>query len=252
MFKSTKAILVLIFVFTAVSLACSNLSLPSIAPQPTATPAPVSTGDMLVFNKIVPPFSTSLSPGEKIAGAPMQYIGKTADGGYEVSIEGVKTVKRAGDSFIWSGIIAPGTHGQFNLRITAEVLGGLPVAGPATITILNPKPFQLDDIPIHPDALQFTNIILLDSNIPVGDPILGTTLIFRGTSQRGNIDVAEIGTGAEFSYYLAGDSIVWRGKLRDNIFVQYDLRIVSFNESSLFLTGEANLYIEQNRLNVTE
>ncbi len=236
--------------FTAVSLACGRL--PSIVPEPTATPAPVEMGDMLIFNKIAPPFTANLSPGEQIAGVQMEYIGRTADGGYEVSINGTRSIKRTGDSFIWSGIIAPGTHGQFNLRITTEVLGELPVAGAATITILNPDPFQLEAIPNDPEGLSFTLIPLLDANIPVGTNILGTTLIYNGITNQGTIEVAQIGNGIESSYYATGDSIIWKGKLRDNVYVQYNLHIISFNENSIFVGGTADLYIEDSSFAITE
>ena len=236
--------------FTAVSLACG--SLPGFTPDPTATPAPVEMGDMLIFNKITPTFTANLSPGEKIAGAQMEYIGRSEDGGYEVSINGAKSVKREGDSFIWSGIIAPGVHGIFDLRISTDILGNLPVVGGAKITVLNPDPFPLEAIPQDPDGLNFTNILLLDSNILVGSQILGTTLTYNGETEQGGVTVAEIGNSTEYPYYRVGDSLVWKGKIRSNVFVQYNLRIIDFNAESIILGGTADLYIENSPFIITE
>jgi hypothetical protein len=241
MFKSTKAIFVLLLMFTAVTLACGLPSIPGTGNQPAATVTPI--GDMLIFNKVGPTYVANLSPGEQIPGTQMEYIGKTADGGYEVSINGTSSVKRTGDSFIWSGIIAPGTHGQFNLRISTDVLGELPVAGSAAITVLNPEPFPLVAIPEDSSGFSFTNI-LTNYTVPAGSIIPGTTLTYQGVTQQGGVDVAQINdANGAASYYAQGDSVVWTGKLRENVFVRYNLRIISYNAESLLLGGTAELFI---------
>lgn len=241
MFKSTKATFVLLLMFTAVSLACGLPSIPGTGNQPAATTTPI--GDMLIFNKVGPTYVANLSPGEKIPGTQMEYIGKTADGGYEVSINGTRSVKRSGDSFIWSGILAPGTHGQFNLRISTDVLGELPVAGSAVITVLNPQPFPLVAIPEDSSGISFTNI-LINYTIPAGSVIPGTTLTYQGVAQQGGVDVAQISdANGVTSYYAQGDSVVWTGKLRENVFIRYNLRIISYNAEDLLLGGTAELFV---------
>ncbi len=250
MFKHTKAIFVMLLMFTAVSLACGVPSPlgPSNTPVPTATPP----GDMLIFNKVSPTYIANLSPGEKVPGTQMEYIGKTADGGYEVSINGNRSVKRSGDSLIWSGIIAPGTHGQFNLRISADLLGELPVAGSASITVFNPEPFSLVAIPNDTNGLSFTNI-LLNYNIATGKTIPGTTLTYDGVAQQGGIDVAQISSPSTgMSYHAQGDSVVWTGKLRENVFIRYDLRTISYDAEDLLLGGTADLFIRPTLSTATE
>lgn len=240
MFKSTKAIFVLLLMFTAVSLACGVPSLPGqgSTPVPFATPPT----DMLIFNKEAT-YIVNLTPGEKIPGTQIEYVGRTADGGYEVIINGSPSIKRDGDSLNWSGIIAPGTHGQFNLRIGTDLLGNLPVGGSAVITIINPEPFPLAAIPNDANGLSFTNI-LINYNVPTGSTIPGTTLTYTGVAQQGGVDVAQItGTDLQSSYPAQGDSIVWAGKLRENVFLRYNLRTISYNAENLLLGGTAELFI---------
>lgn len=182
----------------------------------------------------------------------MEYIGKTTDGGYEVNINGNRSVKRSGDSLIWSGIIAPGAHGQFNLRVSADLLGDLPVAGSAIITILNPEPFPLADIPNNTQGLSFTNI-LINYNVPTGNVIPGTTLTYNGVTQQGGVDVAQISSAnTGTSYHAQGDSIVWTGKLRENVFIRYNLRTVSYDAEDLLVGGTAELFIRPTVSTATE
>ncbi len=242
MVNSMKPFWALLFLFTAVSVACATPIIPGISPTPIPTSPPA--GDMLIYNKIAPTYTASLSPGEEIAGAQMTYNGKTADGGYDVTINGINTVKRTGDSFNWSGIIAPGTHGKFNLRITTDVLGELPVAGSATITVLNPQPFPLVALPNDPNALRFNNI-LLTYDVPVGENIPGTTLVYNGVAQQGGVDVANIGGASTYPYFSIGDSLVWVGKLRENVFVKYDLRVITFDANKVIVGGTADLLVQQ-------
>ena len=240
MVKSTKAIFVLLLMFTAVSLACGVPSPfdPGSTPVPTATPP----GDMLIFNKEAT-YVVNLTPGEKIPGTQIEYVGRTADGGYEVIINGSHSIKRDGDSLNWSGIIAPGTHGQFNLRIGTDLLGNLPIGGSAVITILNPEPFPLAAIPNDSNGLSFTNI-LINYTVPTGNTIPGTTLTYTGVTQQGGVDVAQF-TGADLqaSYHAQGDSVIWAGKLRENVFVRYNLRTITYDANNILLGGTAELFI---------
>ena len=250
MFKSTKSILALFLLLTAVTLACGPSSL--IPGQATAIPpTPTPSGDVLVYHKLSPTYVANLNPGDKVAGARIEYAGKTEDGGYEVYIDGLQSIKRPGDAFNWSGIIAPGTHGQFNLRLGTDILGQLSAAGSATVAILNPEPFPLDAIPNSPDGLRLSNI-LVEYTVPVGSQIPGTNLMYLGTTQEGGVNVAEISGGSQRPYYAFGESVVWRGKLRDNVFAENDLRVGSFDENNLFIGGLVELYIEQNRPPATE
>src|SRR5690606_10944099 len=95
--------LLLIVLLLLATLACG---LPNAAPDP---PTPTPEGNMLTFGIVSPTYAASLNVGDHVPGAPMYYIGQEGDA-YRVRIGGQDALNRSGDSFIWSGIIAPGTY----------------------------------------------------------------------------------------------------------------------------------------------
>ncbi len=240
-----KIIWIFLLLFTAVTTACSGVDLSGVnvpglglGASPTVTPV----GDYLTLE--IPAYTASLAPGERVAGAQMQYLGKSPDGGYRVIIDGQELVKQTGDSLIWSGVIGPGALATLNLRVTTSVLGELPVAGSVKLHILYPEVLELAAIPTLPDARYFNNIVI-NYTVPAGQPIPGTTLVYEGVTQQAGIDLAQMNNGSRQTWHAVGDSLVWAGKLRDNVYARYNLRIISFNENSLQVGGLAEIWIEK-------
>ncbi len=240
MATSRKTLAFVLVLLTAVALACSTASIPGLGQGPAATATPV--GDYLTLE--IPAFTGSLVPGELVGGAQLEYLGKSPDGSYRVTIDGQEVVKRAGDSLIWSGVIGPGVLATLNLRVTTSLLGELPVAGSVTLYILYPEVLELTAVPQLPDARHFSNIVI-NYSVPAGQKIPGTTLVYDGLTQQAGIDLAQISNSGRQTYYAAGDSLVWAGKLRDNVYVRYNLRIISFNENSIQIGGLADIWIEK-------
>ncbi len=209
--------------------------------EPAATPTAV--GDTMFFN--IPVFTHQLAAGESVPGTGLMYKNKQGDA-YEVVIDGQTTLKRSGDSFYWSGVLAPGVFANFNLRLTTNFGGGMPVAGPVEIMILNPNPVEQTAVPTDENILHYSNIIA-DYTVPVGYNIPGTTLTYEGIEERGQggelTDFARLSGTSGYPYLAFGDSLVWTGRLLDNVYIRYNLRVTSLKEESLRLTGTAELWI---------
>lgn len=206
---------------------------------PTATPV----GDMLTFN--IPLYSTSISPNGSVSGAPMRYLNRNGDA-YTMEIDGMPIDKRVGDSFDWQGVIAPGVYANYNLRITTAILDNLPVAGSVEFLVFNPEP---RDIPLPTDRsgyLAFNNAVV-DYLAPVGREIPGTTMIYDGVVTTGSGDyattVAKLSSPLNTRQLSTGDSFTEIGAVRDNVFIEYNVRVIGFDEKNVHLTGFATLWI---------
>ena len=207
---------------------------------PTATPA----GDMITFN--IPAYSVSMNPGSSINGAPMRYLSHNRNV-YTMEIDGVPVDKRSGDSFDWQGLIAPGVYANYNLRLTTTVLESLPIAGSVEYLIFNPEP---RDLPLPADHANYIALdwIVADYNAPVGREIPGTVIIYEGVGTQGQgtfaEPVAKLVSPLNTRYLSKGDSFTAVSAVRDNVYVEYNLRVVSFDDENLHLFGSALLWID--------
>lgn len=228
-----------LLVLLLASLACDVPGFEEAAPEAT----PTAVGDTMYFN--IPVYTAQLAPGDAVPGTRLRYNERQNDA-YEVTIDGQTTLKRAGDSFYWSGVLAPGVFANFNLRLTTAFGGDMPVAGPVELIVLNPVPVEQTAVPTVEDALEFSNI-LIDYTVPTGYTVPGTTLIYEGVETRGQggqlTDFARLSGTSGYPYLAFGDSFVWTGKLLDNLYLQYNLRVTSLKEDALRLTGTANLTV---------
>lgn len=234
--KEIDRCLLFVVLLLLVSLACG---LPNSEPAPaTATPE----GNMLTFGILSPTYTASLNAGDHVPGAPMYYVGQEGDA-YRVRIGGQDALKRSGDSFIWSGIIAPGSYAEYNLRLTSGFLGPLPVAGGVDVTFLDWQALELTNLPDVSSGLHFGNIPIVETNLQLEETLRGATLTYQGIYKQGNQEFAHFTGLSAQPYYAQGDSLVWSGQLRSNVYVRYNLRVVSFNESRVILGGTADLWV---------
>jgi hypothetical protein len=237
----------LIFLLALPVLACTvpvpDIPLNLAPASPTPELAPTPEGDTLSF--LMPAHAITLRPGESVPGTRLMYVGRSDDA-YEVSIDGSTVPKRQGDSFFWSGVVAPGVYGNYNLRLTTSLFGGLPVAGPVELVVLYPNPLELTSSENLDTRLHYNNIVL-DYRVPVGSAIPGTMLHFEGIETQGLGDraneLARLGGRDGYPYIAVGDSLVWIGKLRENVAIRYNLRVLSLDESIIHLVGTGELWI---------
>jgi hypothetical protein len=246
--KWIRGPLLLVLMLVLPALACqipdySDVpSIPGVV-EPTPVGSPTPMGDTISY--LAPAFATSLQPGDSVPGTQLTYIGGT-DGGYEVSISGKRAIKRTGDSFYWSGVIAPSVFANYNLRLTTGFFGGMPVAGPVEVIILNPEPQQLP-LDKDPEAELHLGNIVIDYHVPLNNTVPGTTLVYQGLETQGlgnrSSTLARIGGLSGYPNLAVGDSLVWTGILLDNVAVRYNLRTISFDEETIRLVGTGELWI---------
>jgi len=175
----------------------------------------------------------------------MTYVGPIDDA-YEVTIDGLSAPKRSGDSFYWSGLIAPGVYANYNLRLTTSIFGGLPVVGPVELIVFNPQPVELGGS-VDPDATLHFGNLLMDYTVPAGLAVPGTTLFYEGVEVQGVGDqstkLARFRGLPGYPNIAVGDSLVWTGRLTENVIVRYNLRALSFDQSNVHLIGTGDLWI---------
>ena len=222
---------------------CSLAGLGSSGPPPSPTPP----GDTLSYT--IPAYTINLAPGDTVPRTRLQYV-ERRDEGYLVKIDGLEATKRTGDSFFWSGVIAPGVYANYKLRLTTAVFGNLPAAGPVEIIIFNPEPMEVAlPAELSSNPATYSNIVV-NYQVPPGMTIPGSTLVYEGQITQGEgQQAAELAwlTGLSGYPYLAlGDSLVWVGRLRDNVYVRYSMRVTTMNEYGLRLSGTAELWITSN------
>jgi len=236
----------LILLLLLSTLACSVPGLPPgilVSPEPPALPTPL--GDSISY--LVPAYAANLQPGETIPGTQLSYIDRSNEA-FEVEIGGQRAIKRIGDSLYWSGVIAPSVFGNYRLRLTTSLFGSLPVAGPVELVVFYPQAVQAPAPVDVQERLKFNNIVL-DYRVPLYGTVPGTTLVYEGLDQQGvggqSTRLARIGGLGGYPNVAVGDSLVWNGRLRENVHVRYNLRVLSLDENSLRLVGTGELWITE-------
>jgi hypothetical protein len=229
----SRPLISLLSVLILGSLACAFSGSSTSTPP---TPASASS-DLLIYT--TPIYNVNLSPGESVPGTRLHYTDRNADV-YNVTIDGLPATKQGGDSFAWQGVLAPGVGAKYDLRISPSFGNDtLIVGGPVEIIVLNPAPAEVATLPATTaTGLYFSNIAIAVS-VPVGELLPGTTLAYQGGTSQG----ASLSGTAGYPYRALGDSLIWAGQIRDNVFVRHNLRVVSFNDETIRLVGTAEIWI---------
>lgn len=239
--------LVLFWMYGILSVALAACSLVAGIGSSGPPPSPTPPGDTLSYT--IPAYTVSLSPGDMVPRTRLQYIEHTNEG-YLVKIDGLEATKRTGDSFYWSGVVAPGVYANYNLRLTTDVFGKLPAAGPVEIIIFNPEPAELALPADLAAAAPVYNNIVVDYQVPPGMTIPGSTVVYEGMITQGEgqraVDLAWLSGMSGYPYLALGDSLVWVGRVRENVYVRYSMRVTTLNEYGLRLSGTAELWISSN------
>lgn len=220
----------LILLLALPSLACA---VPGISLNPTPPPEPTPEGDTLFFEAR---YEAPLEPGSTIPGTRIVYV-QAVDDLHEFTIDGLQAYRQPGDSLTWRGIVAPGVFGDYRLRLRSDFLGRLQAEGQVELAILNPTPVEIPPAQIPPAAIHVAGVVA-GYYVPRGARIPGTTLVYEGLRN----DLAELSGTAGYPFFAAEDSLLWSGKLRDNVYIRYNLRVSSLDENGLALTGTAELW----------
>lgn len=180
------------------------------------------------------PTELGIGVGEFLPGTDIQYLGKTEEGA-QVLIGGQPALKKMGDSLNWQSDLLDGVTLDLNMRtalITEEKLHAL---GTARIAIQDPvsRPGPVNE------SAPVRYKLPVDYHIKKGQAIPGTPILYLGETAQG----AHLGNIEGYAYRAVGDSIVWKGQLRDRVWLELNLRTILIGDKTLNVGGTAELWI---------
>jgi hypothetical protein len=217
-----------LFLILVTATSCSLLESQLGTPEPTEEPA----AGQLVYPA---PYRAVLDAGESVPGADLEYVGED-DQGIHVRIGGQDAYKKVGDSFNWRGNPAPGVELDYKLRIVGVYLGVFQAWGQVDIIISDPV-VAVAELP--EEAPFVFSAVVVDHTVPRGEAIPGTTLTYLGSTERG----AEFGGLDGYAFREVADSLDWSGQVRDNVFVDLQLRVRAIDEDEVKVIGTATVWI---------
>jgi len=181
------------------------------------------------------PTTINVGIGETVPGTDIRFERSTEDGAY-VRIKGQEALKRSGDSLNWKGEPLPGVDLTLKLRVAWQNEDAMQLVGTAKIEMSEVAPRIAT---ISKDSeLKFTGPVAY--SLGKGAVIPGTTLTYEG---RDDEDGAELGGLDEYPFRQVGDSIYWQGKLRDDINIRLELRVLQFDDRTLRAGGLVTLWL---------
>jgi hypothetical protein len=145
-------------------------------------------------------------------------------------------MKQKADSLNWSGSPADGVKLDLRLRIAWFTKDALYTAGTLRLAVAK----------VDPQAAAYPAGAPLSYQAPVtyavqrGGTVPGTTLSYEGKESDG----ARFGGVEGYAYRQTGDSLLWDGRLRPNVALRDELRLVQFDEQSARFVGVAHIAVQ--------
>ncbi|HEY65051.1 MAG TPA: hypothetical protein G4O02_10820 [Caldilineae bacterium] len=185
--------------------------------------------DVLVYKG---PTEVRLSPGQSLPPTDITFLG-VEDGRGEFLIGDLKAIRQIGDSLDWEGEPLPGVQFRLQSRVLWYRNGKAQLGGVVRIEIkdVEPSPKQIEGKPL------VAYRVPVSYRVAVGERIPGTTWEYVGPTDRG----AELGGVDGYPYRKMADSILWEGRLRPDVGLELQLRVVRFNEDMLRVAGIATI-----------
>ncbi len=177
------------------------------------------------------PLQRKLTAGNRIPGTDIVLL-RTTDDGAEFEIAGLRSVRVSGDSLDFDGEwpSMPGTTYNSRLRIYKLGDGSVRVAGVHQLGIPDISPLETG-VHVKGESMKFPFI----AHVSAGDTISGTTYGYVGMHDRG-AELFGIAAG-DYPYRKPGDSIQWRGDLRPDVPVEYNVRTIHYDDNALQVGG---------------
>jgi len=182
------------------------------------------------------PYEIGITAGNFLPGSELQYRG-IADDMAEVYIKGKRALKQKADSLSWEGQVREGVSLDLDLRVLWFDESTLHVGGTAKVTVKGVV--AQVSAPPETTALMFGNAPVAYT-VQKNEAIPGTLLTYRGKTDEG----AELGGTEDYPYRKSGDSIVWTGTIKDDVWLRLDVRVGVYTEQTLAVAGLASLWIE--------
>lgn len=203
-------------------------------PQLDALPFPASNPGTLDYRG---PVQITVEAGERVLGTDILLL-RTGESVAVFEIAGLRSIRRVGDSLDydggWPGL--PGVTYNARLRIYQVGDGLVRIAGVHQLSVPDADPF-LSGLAEGDVTVQFPFV----ASVSAGERIPGATYGYAGVDDRGALltGMAE----DEYPFRKIGDSVEWRGRLRDDIPLTYSLRIIHYDNNALQAAGVATLQL---------
>ncbi len=183
------------------------------------------------------PVQHKINAGDKIPGTDITLL-QTTEGGAEFDISGMRSVRVVGDSVDYDGEwpSLPGSTYNSRMRIYRVSDGSVRVAGVHQLAIPGINPVMTGER-IRGDKLTFPFV----TQVSTGSTIPGTTYGYGGSHDRGAI-ITGISEG-DYPYRKMGDSIHWRGNLRPDVPVEYNIRTIHFDDKAIQVGGVVSVQL---------
>jgi len=177
------------------------------------------------------PTEQTLNIGDYLAGTDIQLTAIT-ESGAEFQIAGMRSVRAAGDSLDFDGQW-PGSSGiSYNARFRIYYIGSsnIRAAGVHRYVISDIQPVQAD-VALSGNTLKFP----FTANVSSGGQIPGMTYGYSGQDDRG-ATISGLPAN-DYPFRKIGDSISWKGTVRADIPVEYNIRMLYYDASRAQVGG---------------
>ena len=202
----------------------------SLNPLASSTPLAPNT---LVYDA---PVSLTIKDGTLLPGTSIAYGGKTDTGAGRVLIAGLAAPKQVGDSVDWQGSPTPDVAVNLATRVATFDQQSITLVGTAHLEIKN--------VSVKPGGSAGT--VLMEFNAPVSvslqknELIPGSNVAYGGSAAEGARFLGLEG----YPYRKPLDSLQYLGRINSKVFLQLNLRVTSFSDTSVLLVGTADIKIE--------
>jgi hypothetical protein len=183
------------------------------------------------------PYEVRVRLGERIPGTDIELV-SVNELDAEFRIAGMRSVRTIGDSLqfdgAWPGLEESAYY--VRLRIYRIDDNSVRAAGVHQLQVRDVQP-TLADIDTSAEAMRFP----IADSAAMDTSIADTTFVYAGMDDRG----AEIsGLPADtYSYFNVGDRIRWEGRLRSDLPVRYNMRVLFYDADSVQVGGVALVYL---------
>jgi len=203
-------------------------------PQISELPA-LNVGDNAIV--FAGPTERKIALGERIPGTDIVLAAITAEGA-EFQIGGLRAVRALGDSLDFDGNWPNIAGVTYNLRLRVYLVSsdGVRTAGIHRLLVEN---IAAQEQAVTPQGT--TLKIPYVASVNRGGWLKGNDLGYVGTTDRG-AEFSGLPAG-DYPYRKVGDSLLWRGFLRSDIPIEYNMRVVLYNDATVQVAGIATLQL---------
>lgn len=187
------------------------------------------------------PIEKHLTVGERVPGTDIELTAIVSEGA-EFRIAEWRSVRKLGDSLDYDGDWPDIAGVTYSLRLRVYYMGGngVRVAGIHRLVVENVHPQSSSASGKRP-ADRVGVKFPITALFATGETMAGTTLAYGGRHPRGAYLTGL--ADDEYPYYKVGDSIEWQGEARRDIPIEYEVRVIFYDDTRLQTGGSVTLYL---------